>query len=141
MVIGSLLSLSSFNANAEQLKDFSLPIFNSEQTFSLKQERSKGLVVLNFWATWCTACIKEIPELEALKSKYAKKAQFFAVNAGDKASYIKRFTKRHGFSYTVLHDADKSFSKDIGVLELPRTMVIDQTGKIIYNSNRPPKSL
>ena len=133
--------LSSFNLNAKSLEDFSLPLYNSEKTFQLKSERSKGLVVLNFWATWCTACIKEIPELEALKKKYTNKAQFFAVNAGDKPHQIGKFIKKHGFTYTVLSDKDKSFSKAQNVLELPRTMVVDQQGKVIYDSDKPPLQL
>ncbi len=131
----------SFSAQTRQIENFSLPVFDSEARFELNNELKSGLVVLNFWASWCTACIKEIPELEALKSKYSKKANFFAVNAGDKASYIKRFTKKHGFTYTVLHDKDKSFCKSNEILELPRTIVIDQAGKTIYDSNVPPKSL
>ncbi len=133
--------LSSFNAQARSIENFTLPVFESNTKFELKNELKKGLVVLNFWASWCTACIKEIPELEALKVKYSNKARFFAVNAGDKPAYIKRFTKKHGFTYTVLHDKDKSFCKDNDILELPRTIVINQAGKTIYDSNTPPKSL
>ncbi len=133
--------LSSFSLNAKSLEDFSLPIYDSEKTFQLKNERSKGLVVLNFWATWCTACIKEIPELENLKKTYSNKAQFFAINAGDKSRDISKFIKKHGFTFTILSDKDKSFSKDLNVLELPRTMVIDKKGVVIYDSDKPPAKL
>lgn len=133
--------LSSFSLNAKSLEDFSLPIYDSEKTFQLKNERSKGLVVLNFWATWCTACIKEIPVLENLKKTYSNKAQFFAINAGDKSRDISKFIKKHGFTFTILSDKDKSFSKGLNVLELPRTMVIDKKGVVIYDSDKPPAKL
>lgn len=131
----------SFNLNARELKNFTLPVFNTDKQFVLKDELKKGSIVLNFWASWCTACIKEIPELESLKKKYSNKAQFFAINAGDKAAYINRFTKRHGFSYTILHDKDKSFCKENAILELPRTIVIDPSGKTVYDSNVPPTKI
>lgn len=126
---------------AADIQDFNLPVFNSDKEFSLKEARKEKLIVLNFWASWCTACIKEIPELEELKKKYSNKADFYAVNAGDKESYVKRFVKKHNFTYTVLWDKDKSLSKKLDILELPRTIVVNQQGKTIYDSNRPPKEL
>ncbi|MEC7276934.1 MAG: TlpA disulfide reductase family protein [Bdellovibrionota bacterium] len=96
--------------------------------------------VVNFWATWCTACIQEIAELEALKKKYPK-VDFVAVNAGESKKKIARFVKKHGFTYKILRDKDKSFSKGIGVLSLPQTFVVDETGKVLYHESTPPKKI
>lgn len=143
MVIYRALFLLLFSSTlaAATIEDFSLPYFGKEETFRLKEVRAEGLVVLNFWASWCTACIKELPELEELKKKYHKKARFVGVNAGEKPNLINKFLNRYKFSYEIIHDKDKSVAKGLGIIELPRTIVVNKKGEIIYNSDRPPKEL
>lgn len=125
---------------ASSIQNFELPVFKQKSTFSLSKTLETKKVVINFWATWCTACIKEIKELEALKNKYPD-FEFVAINAGDSKKKIKRFLKKYNFTYKVLLDKGRGISKKLGVLELPRTMVIDKKMNIIYNSNIPPLKL
>lgn len=127
-------SLSSF---AMELSPFELPVYKEKKTFSYQPGKK---TLINFWASWCTSCIKEIPELEALKKKYPQ-AEFLAVNAGDSKKKIKKFLKKTGFSYKVLMDKSKSFSKGLGVLNLPQTFVVDEKGVVIYHDTMPPKEL
>ncbi|MCF8059324.1 MAG: TlpA family protein disulfide reductase [Bacteriovoracaceae bacterium] len=124
---------------AKELKNFSLPIYKEEKTFSFPL-KSKRKLVINFWATWCTSCIQEIPLLEKLKKDYPK-VEFVAVSAGDTPKKISKFLKKHGFSYKILMDKDKSFSKGMGILNLPQTLVIDESGNIIYQKDVPPTKL
>jgi thiol-disulfide isomerase/thioredoxin len=124
---------------AKDLKSFSLPIYKEEKSFKYPMKEKKKLVI-NFWATWCTSCIQEIPILEKLKKDHPR-VEFVAVSAGDSPRKIKKFLKKHGFTYKVLMDKDKSFSKGLGILNLPQTLVIDESGKIIYQKDIPPTSL
>lgn len=132
-----LLLIISFNIQAEKLSAFELPIYKKEMKY---QYSAKTKTLINFWASWCTSCIQEIPELEALK-KENPKVEFLAVNAGDSPSKIKKFLKKTKFSYTVLMDKSKKFSKELGVLSLPITMVISKKGEVLYRSSKPPKNL
>ena len=77
---------------AKQVGDFSLPIYGQDKEFNLKKEaQNYNKIVVNFWASWCTACIKELKELEHLKaSNVDKKVLFVAINAGEKKKKIKK---------------------------------------------------
>lgn len=137
-IISILCFILSLGAFAESLAPFELPIYPSGENFSSKTQGKK--ILINFWASWCTSCVKEIDELEALKKKYPEYI-FVGVSAGDTKKKIKKFLKKTGFSYTILMDKDKSFSKGLGVLSLPQTWVIDEKGNITYKEVTPPKEL
>lgn len=126
---------------AESFPDFKLPIYKTESEFKLSEALAGKRVLINFWASWCTSCIKEIEILEKLKEKYKDKVVFVAVNAGEKDRLIDNFIKKHKFSYTILYDKDRMFSKSVGVDALPITIVIDQNKNVIYRGIVPPDSL
>lgn len=129
------------SAYAEKFSDFKLPVYQTDETFHLS-EKSKGKkILINFWASWCTSCIHEIPQLEALKARYGQDVLFVAVNAGEKANLINRFLNKNKFSFTILKDEDRTFSKSIGVNSLPVTIVLDKEMNVIYRDVVPPKSL
>lgn len=135
----SFILLLSIQVNAKNLDAFNLPIYKSKETYSYKAP-SKKKILINFWASWCTSCIQEIPILEKLKSDHPE-VEFIAINAGDTPRKIKKFLKKHGFSYTVLMDKDKEVSKGLGILSLPQTLVIEKDGTISYHKEVPPTSL
>lgn len=135
------LLLFSLSARAEKMKDFTLPVYQKGEKFHLQEELKKKKVLLNFWATWCTSCIQELPKLEALKVKYGNEVTFVSVNAGEKDNLIGRFLKKYNFSYTLVKDEDRSFSKSVGVDSLPVTIVIDKEMNIVYRDIVPPSEL
>lgn len=135
------LFLLTSNAYAEKVPDFNLPVYNTDSTFQLSENLKGKKILINFWATWCTSCIHEIPLLESLKEKYGKDVVFVAVNAGEKSNLIDRFLKKYKFSFTILKDEDRSFSKNIGVDSLPVTIVLDKDRNIIYRDVVPPKEI
>ncbi len=130
----------SYSALAAQIQELNLPEYKTNKQVDLKKEYKGKKIVINFWASWCTACIKELPELEELKSKNSD-VVFLAVNAGESLKKIKKFFRKYSFSYRILLDKNKVFSKSIGVLELPQTWVIDSNLKVVYKSDIPPKKL
>lgn len=135
-----LILIFSTSLQARQLTDFTLPIFSKKSKINLSKITKNQKVVINFWASWCTACIKELKELEVLK-KNNPLAQFIAINAGETPIKIKRFLKKYKFSYTILVDKDKTYSKSIGVLGLPQTIVVGKNRSILYRSDKPPKDI
>ena len=136
-----LILFLSLNAYADSVSDFNLPIYNNDTRFQLSEKIKNKKILINFWATWCTSCIHEIPLLESLKEKYGKDVVFVAVNAGEKSNLIERFLKKYKFSYIILKDEDRSFSKSVGVDSLPVTIVLDENRKILYRDVVPPKDL
>ncbi|TEA79090.1 TlpA family protein disulfide reductase [Allopusillimonas ginsengisoli] len=89
-------------------------------------------VVLNFWATWCPPCVKEMPDLEALHQKHAN-VQFVGL-AVDTASNVVKFGEKVQVSYPLLiagHDGI-ALMRDLGNKQggLPFTVVFDAKGRV-----------
>ncbi len=78
-----------------------LRLLGQSKSLNLADE-NKDLLVLNFWATWCTGCLVEIPELEALHGEYqARGVRFMGINLDEEKSddEIKAFLKERGVTY------------------------------------------
>lgn len=122
-------------------KSFSLKIYGKNQSVTLANNSGKKTLI-NFWASWCTSCVEEIPILHGLKNDpKAKNYRFLAISAGDSKKKIKKFIKRYKFNYTILMDKSRNISKSWGVDALPVTIILDKLGKVIYADIRPPKTL
>ncbi len=89
------------------------------------------VVVLNFWATWCPPCKKEMPLLEATYNKYKEKGLIvLGVNYNEDSETITKFVKEMGITFPVALDRDFKVTKAYGVLALPTTFFIDRNGII-----------
>jgi len=88
-------------------------------------------VVLNFWATWCPPCKKEMPLLETTYKNYKDKGLIvLGVNYNEDRETITRFVKEMGITFPVALDRDFKVTKAYGVLALPTTFFIDRRGII-----------
>ena len=100
----------------------------------LAQWRGKH-VVLNFWATWCPPCLKEIPAFIELQRSLEKRGLTFVGVALDEVEPVKAFVAEHGVNYPVLvGDQDvarlmSTLGNEIG--GLPYTVVLDPTGQVL----------
>lgn len=99
----------------------------------LSQWRGKVLVV-NFWATWCEPCRKEIPEFIKLQEQFRSQGLLFVGIALDQKEKVAAYSKEAGINYPVLvGDWDAiELAKAAGNRQggLPFTVVIDRSGKI-----------
>lgn len=104
------------------------------KTHKLSDYRGK-VVVLNFWATWCPPCRREMPSMERAHKRWTKEGiEIIAVNIGDDEDKIFAFTGEYDLSFTILMDPDSSMYKIYKVPGLPTTYVIDTEGYIIYRA-------
>jgi len=95
----------------------------------------KGEVVLvNFWATWCPPCRKEMPDLQALYDKY--KDQGFVVLAIDdeEAAKVSPFITERNISYPVLLDPGRKVNEAFVVEGIPKSFVYDREGNLVAQS-------
>jgi peroxiredoxin len=95
----------------------------------------KGKVVLvNFWATWCPPCRKEMPDLQALYDQY--KDQGFVVLAIDdeEAAKVSPFVVERNISIPVLLDPGRKVNEAFVVEGIPKSFVYDRDGKLVAQS-------
>ncbi len=93
------------------------------------------VVVLNFWATWCEPCKKEMPDLSAIQNDYAAfgvQVIGAAGDAGADSSKVLKFIREFKVNFPVWVGATTDDMKRFGVGEvLPATVIIDRNGKIV----------
>ncbi len=103
---------------------------------SLKQYRGK-VVVINFWATWCTPCLREMPSLQKLYEAFQSKSLVvLAINQWEDEDRVFEFMGRldPAPTFTVLFDNDSKLSEIYQVQGLPSTYIINKQGKIVYRA-------
>jgi thiol-disulfide isomerase/thioredoxin len=107
-----------------KLKDENENIFDFESV--------KGKVVfINFWATWCPPCIAEMPSIQNLYTDYKDKVEFLLVT-NDPYSEINEFLSKNNYDFKILRPV--TFNTSVfDVSTIPRTFLIDKTGKIIID--------
>jgi len=103
---------------------------DSGRTVTAKQFGGK-ILVLNFWASWCSPCVEEMPSLNAMAQRLAPQGVVVVGVSVDKneASY-RRLLKQQGIRFEVARDAESRLSADYGTFKYPETYVIDATGKV-----------
>jgi peroxiredoxin len=113
----------------ETAPDFMLNDLAGNQRSS--QDYKGKITVLNFWATWCGYCVKEIPEFNHLNRKYgAQGVQIVGVSLDASARVVRRFIEDRPISYDVLM-GNREISFDFGgIAGLPTTFIIDQQWRI-----------
>lgn len=97
----------------------------------LTDYEGKGVVV-NFWATYCPPCKKEMPYLDAAYQEYKNQGvEVLAINVGEPLLYVNSFLSKNQVSFPVLLDRGEKISKSYGIINLPMTLFIDEDGNIV----------
>ena len=90
-------------------------------------------MLINFWATWCSPCLSEIPELSDLHSAHKNKGLAVIGIAVESGSSIKvsNFAKAHGINYPIVM-GNREITAQIGVIDaLPVSYLYNPTGKLV----------
>lgn len=102
-----------------------------DKIVNLKDYRGR-FVLLNFWATWCSPCLKEMPDLEkAYLHMGQEKMVVLAVGMGESVEKIKAFFDKYGFTFPMLADNKMEITKLYGVRNIPVTYLIDPDGIVL----------
>jgi peroxiredoxin len=91
------------------------------------------VVVLDFWATWCSPCRQSLPHLQSMASNSdltLRGLSVFAVNEREKPAAIDPFMEQNHYTFRVVDDPQGSLADDFGVEALPTTIVIGRDGVV-----------
>jgi cytochrome c biogenesis protein CcmG/thiol:disulfide interchange protein DsbE len=139
VVLSALLSLSCGSASDEA---GSVEIGQRAPGFALKSldgstvashSLTGHIVVLNFWATWCAPCVKELPDLQQVAANPGVKVVGIALDE-DGAKTVKPFVEQHGLqqaaNYTVLLGDQQLFDRFNG-MGIPYTLLLDREQRVV----------
>jgi len=102
---------------------------DSERTVSLHEFKGKP-VVLNFWASYCLPCIKEMPSLARLQQEMGSKVTILAISVDEEEANYRKFLRDHDIKLLTVWDPAKKSSELYGTVMFPETYVIDSSGRV-----------
>lgn len=128
-IIFLMISLVSFSNNVKA------PDFNLKDQYGVVHslENYKGKVIfLNFWATWCPPCKKEMPDIENIYKEYGenkKDVVILGVNS-EKENEVKKFLKDKGYTFPTVIDENSEVMRKYFIQAFPTSFVIDKEGNV-----------
>ncbi len=114
--------------------DFTVPVYGDSNSFALSQHRGK-IVIINFWATWCTPCIKELPYFDEIQHMYGDAVQVIAVHSNLVTDNVEEYLAQYNYDILFALDAENAVIPAYGgSMMLPQTIIVDADGVIAYNA-------
>jgi cytochrome c biogenesis protein CcmG, thiol:disulfide interchange protein DsbE len=89
------------------------------------------VVMLNFFATWCTACVAEAPELERFNEEFKDEVELLVVVKGETQNTVRKYVEERNSKKTYIFDFTNSVSRKFNVIGQPETIVINEDGIIV----------
>ncbi|MCP4699489.1 MAG: redoxin domain-containing protein [Gammaproteobacteria bacterium] len=143
----SILCLFFYGASAAQFKQSLSPVasrpvapdFTLEDmdgnAYKLSDYRGKKVVLINFWATWCPPCRREMPSMQrAWEQVREENILLLAINVGEDEGAVFEFTANYPVDFPILFDMDSKVLGQWPVMGLPTTLAIDAQGRIAYRA-------
>ena len=95
------------------------------------KNKTKYVVVISFFATWCKPCIAEIPHLEKLSKDFkGMPVRFYLIDVGEDNNTVAKFIREKNIKLPVLLDRYQKTAEKYDALTLPRLFVLDKNGII-----------
>jgi peroxiredoxin len=112
--------------------DFTLTDLQGK-TWALHDLRGK-VVLVNFWATWCPPCRKEMPDLDALYQKFKDQGLVVLAISDEDAAKVKPFLTERPVTYAILLDPGRKVNDVFHIDGIPKSFVYDREGKLVAQS-------
>lgn len=120
---------------AEKIAAPDFTVYDAEGGEVRLSDYSGKPVVLNFWASWCGPCKREMPEFQAAFEELGEEISFLMVNMTDGSretvDTAAAFLEEAGYTFPVYYDRDMDAASAYGAYSLPTTYFIDAEGFVI----------
>jgi len=117
---------------AIQKADFTLTDLQGK-SWTLSQLRGK-VVLVNFWATWCPPCRKEMPDLDALAQRFANQGLVVLSISDENIAKVTSWILGQNINYPILIDTDRKASDAFHIEGIPQSFVFNRQGKLVAQS-------
>ena len=112
--------------------DFTLTDLRGK-TWALHDLRGK-VVMVNFWATWCQPCQKEMPDLDALYQRFKNQGLVVLAISDEETNKVTPFLTERPVTYPILLDPGRKVNELFHIDSIPKTFVYDRDGKLVAQS-------
>jgi peroxiredoxin len=127
--LDAALALLELREALHQEAGFSLTSLDGK-TYSLDGLRGK-VVLLNFWATWCPPCRKEMPDMQKLYTELAPKGFVVLAVSDEKRDVVEKFLADKNYTFPVLLDDGRKVHESFDVEGIPKSFLFNREGKIV----------
>jgi len=136
MIASSPISFAANNSvdsrsNLVKAASFSLPGVAGQQV-SLEDYRGK-VVLVDFWASWCTPCIRSFPWMNKMIDNYSDDDfVVIAINMDQDPELAKKFLQRYPNKMTIAFDPNGTVAEQYEVMGLPNSFILNKVGEIAF---------
>ncbi len=127
------LFISLINSKTK-IPDFSLKTINGNE-IKFSNYTGKKVIVIDFWATWCSPCKKLLKDLNKIYKKMNKDIEIFAISVDNSQAIqaVENYVKARRFKFPVLLDSEKRVNNYLNPSNvIPYTVIINKKGEIAY---------
>ena len=111
---------------------FELPQLDVHDAKIALSSLSGRVVLINFWATWCEPCEREMPAMERLYQATSREEfELVAVAIDDKEEDVRAFQERYRLSFPILLDLDQAVYGSYQTMGVPESLLVDREGRIV----------
>ena len=103
------------------------------KTYTLASLKGK-VVLLNFWATWCPPCRREMPDMEKLSQRFGKQGLVVLAVSDEKRETVEGFLAKQAYTFPVVLDPERKVNDAYGIGGIPNSFVFDRNGKLVAQS-------
>jgi cytochrome c biogenesis protein CcmG, thiol:disulfide interchange protein DsbE len=133
IVLLLVLILAINGLAADKVANFKLEDIKGQQVW-LSELQKEGLVILDFWATWCVPCKNGLPKLDEIHRKYDNVTVVtICTDKPRNKLEAKAYLKSNKFSFVALFDTQGTVKKMLNVTNIPRTLIVAPNNEIIYD--------
>lgn len=125
-----VLANSNQQSAPQVAPDFSLEKLGGG-TISLAEYKGRKGVVLDFFATWCPNCRRDMPKLNGFYEKYKDQVEVIGVNLHEDKSVVEKFIEKTGITFPIVIDSSGNVARSYGVRYTNFHVLIDKEGNAI----------
>ena len=92
------------------------------------------VVLLNFWATWCPPCRKEMPDMQKLYERFKEKGLIVLAVSDEKRETVEGFLAKQDYTFPILLDPDRKTNTAFYVEGIPKSFLFDRQGRLAAQS-------
>ena len=134
LVLSMFFIVNAQETNLQKLPNLRLEMLDGKNT-TLYSLLEKGPILIDFWATWCEPCKKEMVYLDAFHKEYSDSGfTVLTINQDSPRSLskVRSFVRSKRYSFPVVKDPNKQIAQKMNVQVLPTTFLVDSLGQVVW---------